>query len=181
MDNLADEKLVELVCRGKKEYYSYLVDRYKKQIFAFVHKFIRSDAEDLAQDIFIKAYENLESFDARYGKFSTWFYRIAQNHCIDYCRKKKINCADEDINNIKEASYARDKVNPEQVYLKKEEAAVLAEAMRKLETKYKLPLIYRYIQDLSYEDIAEIMNLPLGTIKTNIYRAKEKLLAYYSA
>lgn len=177
---LADEKIVEIVLSGEKEYFSHLVDRYKRQIFSFIHKFTPFDIEDLAQEIFIKAYENMESFDKNCGKFSTWFYRIAQNHCIDYCRKRKINYTDEDMDKIKESEFTLKNNGPEQLYLKKEEILALEKAMQKLEVKYKLPLVYRYVQDLSYEDIADIMNLPLGTIKTNIYRAKEKLLTYYS-
>lgn len=180
MKTMPDEKVVELVVSGKKDYFCYIVDNYKNQVFSLIIKFIGRipETEDLAQEIFIKIYQKLAHYDSRASKFSTWFYAIAQNHCIDYLRKKKIDYHSQDISEMNNISTQKSAELPEDAYLAKERRLALGEAIGKLETKYRLPLIYKYVQNISYEEIAEIMNLPLGTIKTYIYRGKEKLLGY---
>jgi len=181
MNNLPDEKIVELVLSGKKDYFCYIVNEYKNQAFSLVVKLVGNipEKEDIAQEIFIKIYQKLNTFDCKVSKFSTWFYTIANNHCIDYMRKKKPVYHPQEISELNIETTKSDH-QPEKAYIEKEGRQNINMALGKLELKYRMPIVYRYVHKLSYEEIAEIMHLPLGTVKTYIYRAKEKLLGHIS-
>ncbi len=137
------------------------------------------EAEDLCQEAFIKAFNALASFNEEFA-FSTWLMKIATNNCIDFLRKKKLRTysIDEPI------QYKDDQVQielpdhdptPEKQMLNEERSNLIDEAIQSLPPRYRHVIVLRHKEEKSYEDIAEILKLPLGTVKARIFRAREML------
>lgn len=139
----------------------------------------KEEAEDLAQEAFLKAFNAISTFNKEYA-FSTWLYKIAINNCIDFLRKKKFKTKsiDRPIEtksgeikyDLPDSSY-----NPERRILRKEMSAMIQHAIKALPEKYKTVIVLRHIQSKSYEEIAAILDVPLGTVKARIFRAREML------
>lgn len=159
-----------------------LMNRYKDSIFFMVLKIVhnRDDAEDITIESFGKAFNNIHKYDQRYA-FSTWLYKIATNNSIDFIRKKrlettsldkKLSSDDGDEMTIDVKSEA---LNPEEKMEKKQRAFTVRGNIEKLGDKYKQLIKLRYYEEYSYEEIAQELDLPLGTVKAQLYRAKELL------
>ncbi|MFO7294684.1 MAG: sigma-70 family RNA polymerase sigma factor [Clostridia bacterium] len=178
---MSDEALlVEKAQNGDVLAFEELVSFYAKKIYNYCYRMTnnREDAEDLAQEVFIKVYRNLKSFK-RDSRFSTWIYRIAYNTCVDRYRKsKKLDTVslnygkDEDAVEIQLVS---DDPLPEEEVIKKERYRKLQACIASLKPEYKTALILRDIQNYSYAEIAEILQVPLGTVKSHISRARAAL------
>jgi len=162
--------------------YAELMKRYRKSVFHLVLKMVRNsdEAEDLTIEAFAKAFKGLHKFNPEFT-FSTWLFRIATNNCIDYIRKKRIqttsidnpwkdNDGDEISLDVKDNA-----LNPEDENIKKQKIELMQMIVTKLPSKYQLLIKMRYFQELSYEEIADNLEFPLGTVKAQLHRAKELL------
>jgi len=185
--NLSDKakKDLELVNRAKsgdQAAYTAIMARYREPIFYLVMKMIRneSDAEDLSIEAFEKAFKKLDQYTPQYA-FSTWLFRIATNHCIDFIRKKKLKTTsiDEAIDDDRGGTYqiqveGKSK-DPEEKYIEKQKINLMREIVTKLDEPYQSLVEMRYFKELSYEEIATERDIPLGTVKAQLFRARALL------
>jgi len=174
-------QLINDALTGDQKAFSAIVKRYREQIFHFILKMVKdgAQAEDLTQETFIKAFRALASFNSQYA-FSTWLYKIAANNCIDYFRKKKLATTSIDTPiQAKDGQLHRDfpdhQEGPESQLISKERTNEIKVAIDSLPEKYRQAIILRHSQDRSYEEIAKELDLPLGTVKVRIFRAREML------
>lgn len=172
--------LVEEALAGNVPAFERLVSMYGKRIYNYCYRMTGSkeNAEDIAQEVFVKAYRSLNGF-MRNSQFSTWLYRIAYNACIDFHRKNKIVFVsimghDEDgTDRIKEI--ASDSPSLEEEVLSNERRQAVHSAIAKLQPQLRTVILLREIEGLSYDEIASILNIPLGTVKSYISRARDSL------
>lgn len=139
----------------------------------------RQEAEDVVQEAFLRVYKNLDRYDEK-QKFSTWIYRIATNLCIDRLRKRrKVYSLDADSSEHEGldgySMQPSDNRTPESEYLLSETQRIIHEAIETLPVKYKSMMILRYLQELSLQEIAEVMDVPVTTVKTRVHRGREFL------
>ena len=181
--SLQDDHWVVLAVKGDEKAYSELTQKYQKPLYFHVRKMIRNPdfAEDLVQDIFLKAFKSLKNYKNDYA-FSTWLYRIATNHTIDYLRKKKletlsIHADDSDDTHATIQLEDEDSFTDEPM-IRRERKNKVHEAIDQLPEKYREVILKRHIEEKSYQEIAEEMDIPLGTVKAHIFRARELLYKY---
>lgn len=178
--NYTDEQLIAEFQQEKVEAFNEIVLRYKDKLINFLFRYTgsREEAEDLAQDTFLKLYKSKHLYK-EIAKFSTWFYTIAINIAKTNLRKKKnyssISISDFDPDNEKDFDLKADVLSPEETAQAGIENQYIQQAINSLDEKFKEVIILRDIQDMDYEEIAEIMKLPLGTVKSRINRGREKL------
>jgi RNA polymerase sigma-70 factor (ECF subfamily) len=175
-----DQALIKKTLKGEKKAFETLMRKYEKQIFSFVIRMVRNEevAIDLTQDFFIKVFTVLEKYNFDY-KFSTWAYRICYNMVIDHIRKNQAQVHSLDDDSIS----SKDMLSSENVTrddgfknLSREETRVyIWKIVEHIPHKFRELILLRYIQDLKYDEIAEITALPVGTIKNRIFKAKEIL------
>jgi RNA polymerase sigma-70 factor, ECF subfamily len=176
-----DRVLVEKTKLGERNAFAELVELYKDKIFNYLYRLTgsREDAEDLAQETFLRAYAKIDTFDTAL-RFSPWIYRIAQNAAVDLMRKRKpLVYLDEPASSDGEGGVAwqiaSDCPGPDEqvsfAYLKLE----MEEALMLLPLAYRSVLLLRYTQEMSYEDMARALELPVTTVKTRLHRAREAL------
>lgn len=174
-----ESRLIKKAKSGNLEAFEQLILQYEKRIYNYCYRMTNSqeDAEDLAQEIFIKVYKNLKSFKGN-SKFSTWIYRIAYNTCIDKYRKKEVATVSLTLNSDeeeKEIDLPSNDPLPEERIVSREEYDVVCECISELKPEYKNAVILRDIQNYTYDEIAEILNIPLGTVKSHISRGRAAL------
>jgi len=177
-----DQDLVKMALNGDQRAYGKLMARYRDSIFFMIQKMVnnRNDAEDLTIEAFGKAFQNLHKYSAEYA-FSTWLYRIAINNCIDFIRKKRLETfsLDESLENDEGSktpkNYASDSLDPEEKAIKEERILRMRGVIERLHVKYRRLIELRYLKEYSYDEIAKEMGLPLGTVKAQLFRAKELL------
>lgn len=177
-----DHDLVRRALEDDQAAYTRLREKYWGSLNAMLYRMVRSheDAEDLTQEAFIKAFRSLGSFNFSYA-FSTWLYRIASNNCIDYLRKKRLKTVsmDEPVTTGKgeiERQYADpDAPMPDGEITATERTAILRKAIEELPQKYRLVIELRHVREMEYQDIAEELDLPLGTVKAHLFRARARL------
>ena len=179
--SIEDDKLVSSALSGNESAYKKLVDKYDRPIYFHIKKMIREQelVEDLVQEVFMKAFNNLKTYSNEYA-FSTWLYRIATNHTIDYLRKKKLKTLS--INDPYKTKDGEVEVQlPDETYatdkkiIKQERKVIVHDAINNLPEKYRLVIQMRHMEELSYDEISEKLDLPLGTVKAHIFRARELL------
>lgn len=170
-----------LVCRAKEgdqKAFAALMQRYKDSIYFMALKMVnnKDDAMDLTVETFGKAFENIEKYKPDFA-FSTWLFKIATNNCIDFIRKKKLNvvsmyalCGEEGIE--RQLQFKSDSLNPEESSIKKEENEKLKYIVEQLPSKFRILIRLRYFEEQSYEEIARQLDLPLGTVKARLFRAR---------
>ena len=162
--------------------YATLMKRYKKAVYFMILKMIRDadDAEDLTMEAFAKAFRNLERFKKDYT-FSTWLFRIATNNTIDFIRKKKLktmslnNTLSDDSGNSVNIDVEDDDNNPQDEFIKSQRIEMVRFFVDKLPAKYRKLVQLRYFDELSYEEIAQELDKPLGTVKAQLHRSRELL------
>ena len=176
-----DQQLVERVQKGDKRAFDLLVLKYQHKIFAVISRFIRDHAEvqDVAQDAFIKAYRALPNFRGE-SAFYTWMYRIAINTAKNYlvARNRRPPASDLDIEDAEffAGNDAMHEMNtPERNLLRDELQSVIDQAFRDLPEDLRTAVTLREIDGLSYEEIAEAMDCPIGTVRSRIFRAREAI------
>ena len=183
-----DYKIIKLCLRGKKDAFAQLVDKYNRKVYNLAYRLTSNPerAKDIAQDAFIKAYRSLDKYDPRY-KFSSWLLKTVSNLCIDYHRSKQATTASLEVilSTGAESSILRDEgvtASTEEIIEEKLESADLRELIREgielLPIDYKSVVVMRHLQNFSYKEIASILNLPMGTIKARIFRARKMLKNY---
>ncbi len=170
--SLSDEQVVVKVF-DDQEKYAELVRRYEGKLKRYVSYLIGDqEADEVVQETFIKAFVNLKGFDSKKGKFSSWIYRIAHNEAMNKVKKKKPISLD--VNNwLKEILPG--KANIEAEYEKKEEKEMVGKCLREVGVKYRSVLSLYFLEDKSYEEISEILKIPMGTVGIRLKRGKEKL------
>ncbi len=176
-----DEEIVRLIQSGRTGLFDILMERYEKKIVRYARKFLADNEEimDVIQDIFLKVYENIQSFDTK-KKFSTWLYRIAHNELVNVLKKKKKNLVslslfDPDIffpHNLRDCSLDKS-INHQDM------RRMIDTCLNCLEPKYREPIVLYYFEDLSYQEIADIIQIPIATVGIRIKRAKEKMKPIY--
>jgi RNA polymerase sigma-70 factor (ECF subfamily) len=177
----SDEELAELGLGGDEAACEELVGRYSRSVYNYVARLIgrQEEARDATQETFIKAFRSLSSFNPQ-NKFKSWLFRIAHNHCIDILRRRKPTLSldvvqEDDDQRAPGIQLADGGADPERRLLASETGEWLQKALEKLPKAYKEVIILRHFQELSYQEIAEILKLPIGTVKTNIFRAREQM------
>ena len=180
---LNDFKLIDLaITNNDQNAYSEIMKSYKNSIYFTILKMIknRDDAEDLTIEAFSKAFKNLHKFKKEFT-FSTWLFRIATNNTIDFIRKKKLattsihtSLKDEAGQNI-ELDIKDSDLNPNEITVKNEKKIIVRQLVNKLPEKYQNLVKLRYFEELSYKEIAHKTNSPLGTIKAQLFRARDLL------
>lgn len=170
-----DHFLVQMAVNGNNAAYSILFDRYRSLLFHFISKRTANsgDIPDLALEAFGKAFLKLHSFVPNYA-FSTWLFKIAHNHCIDYARRQKLqraHQADFDARNL--ASLPAMARNPEENLMHQERIAMVFTLLQQLDPRYRRMIELRFYEEMSYEEISAQLNLPIGTVKAQLFRAKE--------
>ncbi|MCZ8354923.1 MAG: sigma-70 family RNA polymerase sigma factor [Cyclobacteriaceae bacterium] len=177
---LEDFQLIDRAVAGDEAAYAKLLQRYKRPVYHMILKMVRNidDAEDLTIESFAKAFRSLHRFKKDYT-FSTWLFRIATNNTIDQIRKKKLNTlsidnsfTDEDGNSVS-IDVEDENNNPQEETIKAQKAELLLVFVDKLPAKYQQLVRLRYYDELSYEEIAERIQAPLGTVKAQLHRARE--------
>lgn len=178
---LQDYELVQRALNGDEQAFTRLLSRYKDAIFFMLLKMVnsRSDAEDLTLEAFGKAFKNLHQYSPTYA-FSTWLFKIASNNCIDFLRRKKgtfipIENNNDSGDNSEMVRLKSKEFNPEEKLIRQQRAILLHRIVRKLKPRYRVLVELRYFRELSYEEIAHQLNLPLGTVKAQLFRAREML------
>jgi RNA polymerase sigma-70 factor (ECF subfamily) len=163
--------------------YAQLMDRYRDSIFYMMLKMVKNtdDADDLTIEAFGKAFNRLHQYTPNYA-FSTWLFRIATNNCIDFIRKKRMNTfsldKDIDTEDGKMTMDVRDdRLDPEERIIRKQKIRIMREIVDQLKPRYKNLVVLRYFREYSYEEIAEETDLPIGTVKAQLFRAREQLYA----
>lgn len=179
--DFVEKRLIQRAKRGERDAFAELIEIYKDKIFQLAYRMVgnRQDAEDIAQETFLRVYANLHTYDENY-KFSTWIYRIATNLCIDRGRKKRPDFSlDEEVETGEGLDWysrlsSRDRT-PEEKVVTQELQETVQDALSQLQPEYRSIMILRYIEDLSLQEISEIVKLPVTTIKTRIHRGREAL------
>ena len=175
-----DYRLVKLAISGDEQAYAELMDRYRDAIYYMLLKMVnnKNDAEDLTIEAFGKAFKNIEQYTPKYA-FSTWLFKIATNNCIDFIRKQKANLisidqADDD-EDMSAPPLHSSNPDPEEDMIKNQRVDLMRDVVDKLKPRYRNLIKLRYFKEYSYEEIAQELDLPLGTVKAQLFRARELL------
>lgn len=178
--SLEDDQYVKRAITGDQDAFKMLMNKYQKPLYYHIVKMVKNNeqVEDIIQESFLKAFSNLDSYNTNYA-FSTWLYRITTNHTIDYLRKKKLQTT-----SINEPVRAKDGEMQFQIVgnsetdrkiIRKERKKILSEAIENLPEKYREVIQMRHLEEMSYQEISDELDLPLGTVKAHIFRAREML------
>lgn len=180
---LEDFKLIDMAVGGDDKAYARLLQRYRRPVYMMVLKMVRNvdDAEDLMMESFSKAFRSLHKFKKDYT-FSTWLFRIATNNSIDYIRRRKLHTlsientwTDDDGQSVSIDVEDSGVLNPQDEAIKAQKEEIIQAFVSMLPSKYQKLVRLRYFHELSYEEIAEELEAPLGTVKAQLHRARELL------
>jgi len=180
-DNLTDEELVLRIKAGEISLFEPLVNRYQDRLINYIYRMInqRETAMELCQEVFLKVFKSLKQYDPEY-KFTTWVHRIASNATIDWIRKKKLptysieSSMDDDSPSL-ERQLKSNTLNPQENLEMQRLKQQIMKAIDDLPIIYKELIILRHMNHLSYEEISQAVDLPLGTVKNRIFRGREIL------
>lgn len=180
-----DALLIASILDGNTSDFEHIWNRYNKQIYAYILKMVRNidDADDILQDTFIKAYSAIHMYNQSYP-FPAWLYKIASNTCIDYFRRKRIRPIafggmqqmQTSIQDVLPDTSIQADVNLSNSETKEQ----LYKAIEKLPDRYRVTIQLRHFEELTYEEIAQKMDVPLGTVKITLFRARKMLFANLS-
>ena len=177
----SDQQLVERVQRGDKNAFNLLVQKYQGKVINLISRYVRNQADvaDVAQEAFIKAYRALPNFRGE-SAFYTWLYRIAvntaKNHLVSQGRRAPANDVDADEAEYYDGSDAlKEFASPERLMLSDEIKKVVFETLESLPEELKMAISLRELDGMSYEDIAKVMDCPVGTVRSRIFRAREAI------
>jgi RNA polymerase sigma factor (sigma-70 family) len=176
----SDLLLVEKAKKGSEKAFASLMSRYRDSIYYMLLKMVNnpSDAEDLTIEAFGKAFRNIESYTPKFA-FSTWLFKIATNNCVDFIRKKQVSPTP--LDNLQDSldnvtvNIQSDLPDPEESLINHQKIAALKDIVNQLKPRYKALIELRYYKEYSYEEISSELNLPIGTVKAQLYRAKTLL------
>jgi len=177
MQHFEDEVLVRQFLSGDREAFAEIVRRYQKQIYSLTFRLTNdyTEAQDLAQEVFLHLYQVMEKFDGR-RKFFSWMYKVASNYCYTALKK---NAGNKEVSMEKIIDFTPlrpDKsIQPEEYCEIQETQRLVREAIKQLPEKYRLPIVLRYLEEFTYQQIAEVMEVPVTTVETRLYRGKALL------
>ncbi len=177
-----DLQLVEAAKNGSQAAFGELMERYRESVYFTMLKMVKNtdDADDLTIEAFGKAFNRINQYSPTFA-FSTWLFKIASNNCIDFIRKKRVKITSIDTGYTKgdgEIVYLdvhSQTQNPEEVIIHGQKVKLMRDLVTKLKPKYRELIELRYFEELSYEEIAETLDVPLGTVKAQLFRAREFL------
>jgi RNA polymerase sigma-70 factor (ECF subfamily) len=184
-ETLDDRELATCAARGEEPAFRELLTRYERPVFSLIYRMVRDRtlAEDLAQEAFIRAFNAIGSYKTSY-KFSNWIFKIANNHTIDHLRKRKLDTVSmdgsphartaEEVDRSRLVVESRDE-NPHEYVEHKELGSQIEHAIGDLREEYRSVIILRHVEGYAYDEIADILELPLGTVKTYLHRARGEL------
>jgi len=186
--DVSDQQVVVFAQEGREDAYRELIKRYERPVFSLIYRMVRDNetAEDLAQETFIKVLNNIDRYRPEF-KFSSWLFKIANNITIEHLRRRQVDTIS--------IEGARDAITAERARAtavtvtsggesaleeleSRELGALIEQAIARLRPEYRACIILRHVEDYSYDEIAEIVKLPLGTVKTYIHRARQELREY---
>jgi RNA polymerase sigma-70 factor (ECF subfamily) len=178
-----DVELVEKAKKGNQQAYAELMGRYRDAIYFMLLKMVNSpvDAEDLTIEAFGEAFKNIDQYTPNFA-FSTWLFKIATNNCIDFIRKKRgshisLDQTVDDEDSLTPSSMIQsDSPDPEATMINQQKIKLMRDVVTKLKPRYRNLVELRYFKEYSYEEIAEELDLPIGTVKAQLFRARELLL-----
>lgn len=179
---LCDYKIVCRAIKGEEKAYSELFKKYKDAVYYMILKMVnnRTDAEDLMFEAFEKAFQSLNYYSPKFA-FSTWLFKIASNNTIDFIRKRKAQMISLDVDDINPEdrgyinSIPADVRTPDEEAIRQQRADFMREKVAMLKGRYRRLIELRYFEEYSYEEIAETLSIPLGTVKAQLFRARELL------
>lgn len=179
--SLEDDALVKKARGGDEAAYKELVEKYERALYYHILKMVKDkeQVEDLVQETFVKAFDNLNTYSTNYA-FSTWLYRIATNHTIDYLRKKKLKTLSIDDpvktkDGEMEMQLPDESAGTDRNIIRKQRQKIVRQAIENLPEKYRKVIELRHMEEKSYQEIADVLDSPLGTVKAHIFRARELL------
>ncbi len=177
--HMTDEEMIQLALRDKA-FFGHIVMRYEERLSRYVLRLgvrTQEDREDVLQDIFIKVYKNIHGFDTSLP-FSSWIYRIAHNEAISWYRKKNVrpegHLVDEGDELLSYVPVVED--GAEVLFDRELNATEVARALKELSDKYRDPIILRFFEHKEYDEISDILKIPIGTVGTLIHRGKKQLV-----
>ena len=182
---LEDRELATLAAKGREGAFRELLGRYERPVFSLIYRMVRDRtlAEDLAQEAFIRAFNAIGSYNTSY-KFSNWIFKIANNHTIDHLRKRRIETVSihgsphattpDQVSQTRLDLQSTDE-DPHELIEHRELGGQIEEAIGELREEYRTVILLRHVEGYAYDEIAEIMELPLGTVKTYLHRARNEL------
>ncbi len=185
LPNLPDADVVVLAQQGREPAFRELIRRYERPVFSLIYRMVRDStvSEDLAQDTFIKVLNHLDKYRPEF-KFSSWLFKIANNVAIDHLRKRQLDtvsmdgsphamtAAEADASSFELADQAE---SPLDELASRELGTIIEQAIGSLRPEYRNCIMLRHVEGRSYEEIAATLDLPLGTVKTYIHRARQQL------
>ncbi len=185
LNTLTDQEVVLLARGGQERAYRELVRRYERPIFSLLYRMVRDRelAEDLSQETFVKALNAIESYRPEY-KFSSWLFKIANNAAIDHLRRRELDtlslegsphAVTPDAMEATALQIGDRAENPLDIVEAKELGGEIERAIAQLRPEYRACILLRHVDGRAYEEIAEMLDLPLGTVKTYIHRARNEL------
>lgn len=177
-----DLQLVEAAKLGSQAAFGELMELYRESIYFTMFKMVKNsdDADDLTIEAFGKAFSRLEQYSPSFA-FSTWLFKIASNNCIDFIRKKRVKVTSMDTGFTRENGEVifydarASGQNPEEAIIHNQKVKMMRHLVTKLKPRYRELVELRYFEELSYEEIAETLHLPLGTVKAQLFRARDFL------
>jgi len=175
-----DYILVKAAVRGEEKAFADLMERYREAIYFMLLKMVNNpiDAEDLTIEAFGKAFKNIHQYTASFA-FSTWLFKIATNNCIDFIRKKKgtLISFDQNEENSESINLGIQDLDPdpEENMIKQQKLVLMRDIVTRLKPRYRHLVELRYFKEYAYEEIAKELDLPLGTVKAQLFRARELL------
>jgi RNA polymerase sigma-70 factor (ECF subfamily) len=175
----AEALWIQQACQGDQKAFKMLMERHYEGVLWLLKKRLSNDAdaEDIAQQAFAKVFENIHSYSPKYA-FSTWVYSIANNCYIDFVRKHKIRSTVSIDKLIEDEHFHAQNAqpNPEESMIAEQDLATTSLLLEKLKPQYRKVVELRYLKEYAYEEIAQELNIPMGTVKTTLFRAKEQLM-----
>jgi RNA polymerase sigma-70 factor, ECF subfamily len=183
--NLDDRDLAALACEGRDRAFRELLTRYEKPVFSLVYRMVRDReaAEDVAQEAFVKAFNAIDTYNPGY-KFSSWMFKIANNLAIDRLRKRELDTVSihgspharsEDEEERSSITLTSGTESPEEYVENRELGGQIEDAIGRLRPEYRTAILLRHVEGHSYDEVAQIMDVPLGTVKTYIHRGRSEL------
>ena len=182
---ILDYELVLSAINGDQKAFTELLGKYRDAIYFMLLKMVNnaSDAEDLTIEAFGKAFKNLRQYTPSYA-FSTWLFKIATNNCIDFIRKKRCNLISldqsDDEHDEASSSIQSGTPDPEEYLINKQKVLLMQSVVAKLKPRYRRLIELRYFKEFSYDEIARELELPIGTVKAQLFRARELLLQIFN-
>jgi RNA polymerase sigma-70 factor (ECF subfamily) len=176
----SDGEVLARAIRGEPDFFEHIVHRYSRPVTKFIYRMVADyeTALDLTQEVFLKVYTALDRYDERY-KFSTWLFKIASNHTIDYLRKQNGCTFSLDETNGESDGHlleaVADEPSPERQAILSQRRALIESVIAQLPVPYRQVIVLRHVAELEYEEIADVSGLPLGTVKNRIFRAREAI------